>query len=239
MPQEDNESRPDAAAEKRKAALEALRHRIDGLDSAILALVEQRVGAAREIAELKKDDRESRLRLRPAREAAVIERLVAGAGQAPEKLVRQIWREIMSCCLDLQVHTELVMQAPARPAALADATRRRFGCAGSLIVAETPAAAIEAARTREAVAVIEIGPDCDWWTEVMDDPVLAIFECLRDEHGKPIALALGRIAAEDLGACPDIAMAGIEEQVEGELIAACGPVKLVLRRSRGSEEAAR
>lgn len=239
MPQDETDSRPDAAAAKRKSALEALRHRIDGLDSAILALVEQRVAAAREIAELKKDDRESRLRLRPAREAAVIERLVANAAEAPEKLVRQIWREIMSCCLDLQVHTDLVMHAPERPAALTDATRRRFGCAGSLILAESPEQAIEAARSREAIAVIEIGPDCDWWTGVVDDPGLAMFECLRDEAGRPLALALGRIAAEDLAACPDIALAGIEEAVEGEVLATCGPLKLVARPRTGRTEAGR
>ncbi len=47
----------------------------------------------------------------------------------PEKLVRQVWREIMACCLDLQVHTDLIMHAEHRPAALTDAMRRRFGCA--------------------------------------------------------------------------------------------------------------
>lgn len=239
MPQENSQERPDAAADDRKAALDALRRRIDGLDDAILELVEQRVGAAREIAELKKGDRESRLRLRPAREAAVIERLVSRADEAPEPLVRQIWREIMSCCLDLQVHTDLVVHAAARPAALTDAMRRRFGCAGRMILVTHPEEAIEQARTREAIAVIELSSDCDWWAAVRYEPTLAMFECLRDEAGKPIAVALGRIAAEDLGACPDIRIIDEGESVDGELLAVCGAMRLVLLPDGTAKEAAR
>ena len=129
--------------------LAALRREIDRLDDAMLALVEQRVAAAREIAELKRNEADSRLRLRPAREAAVVERLVASASTSPEKLVRQVWREIMACCLDLQVHTDLYMYAEKLPAALTDAMRRRFGCAGRMIVVQSPTAALEAARTQK------------------------------------------------------------------------------------------
>lgn len=239
MPQDDSHGRPHEAADDRKAALDALRRRIDGLDDAILELVEQRVGAAREIAELKKGDRESRLRLRPAREAAVIERLVSRADEAPAPLVRQIWREIMSSCLDLQVHTDLVLHATERPALLTDAMRRRFGCAGRMILVARPAEAIEQARTREAIAVIELGDDCDWWTSLGQEPQVAMFECLRDQEGKPIAVALGRIAAEDLGACPDIRIVDKSDTVEGELLATCGDSRLVLVPGGTEREAGR
>ena len=210
------------------APLAALRREIDRLDDAMLALVEQRVAAARGIAELKRNESDSRLRLRPAREAAVVDRLVASARTSPEKLVRQVWREIMACCLDLQVHTDLHMYAETRPAALTDAMRRRFGCAGRMIVVQSPAEAIDAARTHEAVAVIELAPDSDWWTNLGDDPRLAIFDCLRDDEGKVIALAIGRIAEEDLRASPQIRLVEDGQAIDGVQLAAANGLSLVL-----------
>lgn len=208
--------------------LAALRREIDRLDDAILGLLEERVAAARGIAELKRNEADSRLRLRPAREAAVVERLVAKAGTSPEKLVRQVWREIMACCLDLQVHTHLIFYAEQRPAALTDAMRRRFGCAGKMVVAHSPAEALDYARTEEAVAVIELAPDSGWWTALKDDPKLAIFDCLKDDEGQVIALAIGRIAEEDRRACPQIRILDGEAAPAGEQLAASDGLKLVL-----------
>jgi chorismate mutase len=206
--------------------LAALRREIDRLDDAMLGLVEQRVAAAREIAELKRNEADSRLRLRPAREAAVVERLVGQAGTSPEKLVRQVWREIMACCLDLQVHTDLIVHAEQRPAALTDAMRRRFGCAGKMIVIPTPDEALATAREREAIAVIELQPDSSWWAQLQGDPKLAIFDCLQDDEGRIIALAIGRIAEEDLRACPQVRI--VEDAAAGEVLAASNGVALVL-----------
>jgi chorismate mutase len=208
--------------------LAALRREIDRLDDAILSLLEERVAAARGIAELKRNEANSRLRLRPAREAAVVERLVTKAGTSPEKLVRQVWREIMACCLDLQVHTDLVMHAEQRPAALTDAMRRRFGCAGKMIVAGSPAQALEMALTQEAVAVIELNPASHWWTGLRNNPAIAIFDCLTDDEGKVIALAVGRIAEEDLRACPQVRIVEYAEPVAGQQLAASDGLKLVL-----------
>jgi chorismate mutase len=240
MPQDESEPRQDDAGQTRKAALDALRREIDRLDDAILEQVERRVGAARAIAELKRSDQDSRLRLRPAREAAVIERLVAQADEAPEPLVRQIWREIMACCLDLQVHTDLVVHTAARPAALTDAMRRRFGCAGRMMLVNRPEEAIDHARSHEAIAIIELSSECDWWAGIRHDPSLAMFECLRDEAGKAIAVAIGRISAEDLSACPNIAIQDADDEPpEGELLATCGDLRLVLLPDGGAREAAR
>src|SRR5688500_1428739 len=167
MPKNENLSRSDDSA-PRKATLDALRREIDALDDAMLALVEKRVAAAMKIAEIKRSDKESRLRMRPAREAAVVERMVANAEQAPERLVRQVWQEIMASCLNLQIHTELVLHAERQPAALTDAMRRRFGCAGRMTVAASAEEALEAARTREAVAIVELAPNSLWWTQLRE-----------------------------------------------------------------------
>lgn len=208
--------------------LAVLRSEIDRLDDAMLTLVEQRVAAAREIAELKRNEADSRLRLRPAREAAVVDRLVASARTSPEKLVRQVWREIMACCLDLQVHTDLILYAEHRPAALTDAMRRRFGCAGRMVVAHSPAEALDRARREEAVAIIELEAESDWWAELNGDGKLAIFDCLRDDEGEVIALAIGRIAEEDLRVAPQIRIVDRDERVAGQELATSGKLKLVM-----------
>jgi chorismate mutase len=232
MQQDQTSSRSNDTAGPTREALEALRREIDNLDDAMLELVERRVAAAMGIAELKRSETDGRLRLRPAREAAVVERLVGQAQVAPLPLVRQVWREIMACCLELQVRTELVLHAKGRPAELVDAMRHRFGCAGRMVAASSPAEALESAREREAVAVIEIERQSDWWVALADDPALAVFECLRDDQGHPIGLAVARIAAEDLKACPDINIV-VNSTTEGaapdaELIAASATHSLLL-----------
>jgi chorismate mutase len=233
MPQNETGPRPDDAA-SRKAALDGLRREIDALDDALLSLVEQRVAAARAIAEIKRGDTDSRLRMRPAREAAVVERLAASAGDAPEGLVRQVWREIMACCLNLQVETEIVLHAPDHPAELVDAMRHRFGCAAPMSIASGPAEALDAARHLEAVAVIEIAADDDWWVALRSDPLLAMFECLRDEDGRLLGIAIGRVAAEDLTACPNLAIVTAGSG-GGDVLASAQGFDLLLRDPREDE----
>ena len=210
--------------------LAALRREIDGLDDAMLALLDRRVAAVIGIAELKASDGE-RLRLRPGREAAVTERLVARAKVAPEGVVRHIWREIMAACLELQSAGELVLHAANEPALLTDALRQRFGSSAAMTIASSAADALAAARAREAVAVIELTQDSDWWNGLGGDPMLAMFECLRDPTGRAIGIPVGRIAGEDLEACPEIAIvddAGLaEHRARGaELIASSNGLHL-------------
>jgi chorismate mutase len=211
--------------------LAALRREIDALDEAMLALIDRRVAAAMNIAKLKASDGD-RLRLRPAREAAVVERLVARAEVAPETVVRHIWREIMAACLELQIEGELVLHATREPARLADAARQRFGSSAAMTIASSPEEALAAARTREAVAVIELSPDSGWWSALGEERTLAMFDCLRDPAGRPIGIALGRIAGEDLRACPDIAVVGDTALADrrsagAELLASSGGQHLV------------
>lgn len=195
-------------------ALAALRREIDALDEAMLALIDRRVAAVMNIARIKATDGD-RLRLRPAREAAVVERLVARAKVAPDGVVRHIWREIMAACLELQITGELVVHAANEPALLTDAMRQRFGSSAVMTIASSATDALAAARTREAVAVIELTPDSNWWNGLGGDPMLAMFECLRDPAGRTLGIAVGRIAGEDLQACPEIAIvddAGLAER---------------------------
>jgi len=225
MPQEDNIGSV-------QDQLETLRREIDRLDDAMLALVEQRVMAAVGVAELKRSEQDPRLRLRPAREAAVIERLVGQARHSPEPLVRQIWQEIMAGCLGLQVDTLLVLHASRNPAILVDAMRKRFGCAAKMTVVGSAGEALDAARKQEAVAVIELDPGTSWWAALAGESAVAPFECLRDDTGSAIGIAVGRIAAEDLRSCPHISVVDAGAAAEDdELLASSGNLGLVLSSS--------
>jgi chorismate mutase len=63
-------------------SLEALRREIDRIDDSLLDLIEQRLAASDSVAALKQSEGDGRLKLRPAREAAVLTRLVERADRA-------------------------------------------------------------------------------------------------------------------------------------------------------------
>jgi hypothetical protein len=79
-----------------------------------------------------------------------------------------------------------------------DQARLRFGGAAPIVSAGTPQDALERARNREAIAVIEFSPLSNWWVELFHDETLSIFDCLRDKHGRIVALVIGRVAAAHL-----------------------------------------
>ena len=174
-------------------SLEAIRSEIDRLDDALLDLLEQRIAASIKVAALKQADGGGRLRIRPAREAAIIERLTARARHASPALVAQIWRAVMAHSVQTQVRMELVLCTSGDRPALLKEVRTRFGEAAPLSWAASAAEALEAARTREAVAVVE--------PSLLNEPTagdaISIFDAIRDGQGRVLALALGRVAPED------------------------------------------
>jgi hypothetical protein len=106
----------------------------------------------------------------------------------------------MAWSLQAQVRTELVLHGPDL-AALKTCARRRFGSAAPVRIATTPAEALTAAAANEAVAVIAVGAQDEWAERLA--PGLSIFDWIRDEDGKVVAAAVGRIPAEE---CPDAAV---------------------------------
>lgn len=176
-------------------SLAQLREAIDTLDDEILDLVERRLAASRAVAELKSARPDGHLWLRPRREQAVIARLCRRASIAPTPLVELLWRELMAFSLQAQVRTELVLHGPD-PVRLTALARERFGSAAPARLAASPAEAIEAARSGEAVAVIALDGPPDWASELR--PPLSLFDWIRGADGRPLAAAVGRIAPAEL-----------------------------------------
>ncbi|MDP9413032.1 MAG: chorismate mutase [Pseudomonadota bacterium] len=174
-------------------SLEAIRSEIDRLDDALLELLERRIAASIKVAALKQAEHSDRLRIRPAREAAIIERLTGRARHASPALVTQIWRAVMAHSVQTQVRMELVLCADGDKANLLRKVRTRFGEAAPVRWVEDAAEALDAARNREAVAIV---------APALVDPAqlqgsISVFDAIRDGAGEVLALAIGRVAPED------------------------------------------
>ena len=178
--------------------LQILRTEIDRIDTQLLNLMEERLFCSAAIAAAKAQDDESRLRLRPAREQQVIDRLIHRAARMPAPAVAAIWRELMGANLQAQKSVHIVIHCPEQPVLVTDQARLRFGGAAPIVSAGTAQDALDRARHREAIAVIEFSPLSNWWVELFHDEQLTIFDCLRDRHGRIVALVVGRVAARNI-----------------------------------------
>lgn len=176
------------------ASLADLRAEIDRIDDALLELVEQRQALARRVGRAKGAD-DGALRLKPDREAAVVERLVRKAEPWSKRLVAALWRELMSAGLSTQSEVEVVVWAGADPARRLDAARRRFGSSADYRLVATAGEALDAAEQGGAVAVLAIEPDAPWWTDLPERQDLWIFDALHGPRAaEPTAMAVGRVS---------------------------------------------
>ncbi|HEX8668844.1 MAG TPA: 3-deoxy-7-phosphoheptulonate synthase [Allosphingosinicella sp.] len=171
--------------------LASLRAELDRIDDAILDLIERRLAASGEIAARKDAEGDRHLKIRPKRQAAILERLQAKAERASAELIGVVWRELMAHSLQAQARTEMVLTADDNPELLEARVRAHFGLAAPIRWAASPADAIRHALTEEAIAVLphplpDSGGD------------LRVFDVLRAEDGKPVAYAVGRVAEEHI-----------------------------------------
>ncbi len=217
--------------------LPTLRTEIDRIDMQLLQLMEERLFCSAAIAAAKAQEEDAQLRLRPAREQQVIDRLIDRAERMPAPAVTAIWRELMGANLQAQKSVHIVIHCPEQPVLVTDQARLRFGGAAPIVGAGTPQDALDRARHREAIAVIEFSPLSSWWVELFHDEALTIFDCLRDKHGRIVALIVGRVAAQYtttdtsflvLGDGSLRRRAGAGEQLK--TLAICGNLRLCVNR---------
>lgn len=93
--------------------LEALRQRIDGLDSDILRLISERAQCAQQVARVKTADDPGAVFYRPEREAEVLRRVMAlNQGPLDAEEMARLFREIMSACLALEKPVKVAYLGP-------------------------------------------------------------------------------------------------------------------------------
>lgn len=94
-------------------ALDKLREKIDGIDGRIQALINERAGVARQVAEAKRDQPKSIDYYRPEREAQVLRRVLErNDGPLRDEEMLRLFREIMSACLAQQEPLKVAYLGP-------------------------------------------------------------------------------------------------------------------------------
>jgi chorismate mutase / prephenate dehydratase len=146
--------------------LDDLRREIDRIDDALLDLLIERVHVVRRIGLVKNDRPAGRLAMRPAREAAILRRLVERAeGRLPEATIVAMWRELLAATTRLQTPFVVSVHVPSERQGLWDVTRGHFGSLAPLLRADTPNHALRSLGAGAAqLAVLPMPDETDlWW----------------------------------------------------------------------------
>ncbi len=184
--------------------LDAIRARIDALDTEMLGLVEERASLARDVAAAKAAAGESgRFGLKPGRETAVLRRLLAMPREAAsDAVIVRVWREMIGESLRLQGPYHLTVWGGRDPGRTVDIARARFGAAPPLRQVARPEDAVAAARMLGGVGVAALTSDSAWWGRLLAEPRLKVFAALPclAAWGPLSALAVGEVDVEPTGA---------------------------------------
>lgn len=192
-----------AAGSAEHMDLAALRHEIDQLDDRMLQLFERRLALADRVGRAKDAPEGPHLKLRPDRETAVLDRVLAQSRPDNREAVQALWRQIVGWGLARQGRIEVRVWAPVEPGRIVDAARLRFGDAAALNTARDPAAMLEWAAEGRGVAVLAVNADQPWWIGLRREwSMLSVFEGFGGVT--PTALAVGRIDPAALPTGPKV-----------------------------------
>ena len=235
-------------------SLDAVRQRIDALDTEMLRLVDERASLARIVAEAKRAAGDGdKFGLRPARETAILRRLIGTArAAATPRLIVRVWRELMGDSLAGQGPFHISVWGGKDAGRAIELARNRFGAAPLMRQVAKPEDAVAAARALGGVAVCALSPDSAWWGRLLAEPALKVFAALPclNSWGPLSALAVAAVEVEPTGDdrtfwvtdAPGPASA-IEDAlsrdgVAGELISEAGGLKLFMLAGfyQGSDE---
>ncbi|MCX7630776.1 MAG: chorismate mutase [Geminicoccaceae bacterium] len=185
--------------------LAPFRAEIDRIDDRILDLLVERFAVVARIAAAKAGQRAS-LALRPAREAAILRRLVARAdGRIPTGTLVRTWRELLAASTRLQTPLALAVWAPAGRERVWDLARDQFGSATPAERATDPRRALRRVASGEAqIAVLPLPEEGeDWWTDLLEPPGDAL-------------CAIGRLPFVAEGGCEALAFAALDPEPSGD-----------------------
>lgn len=144
-------------------SLDAIRHEIDSIDGQILKLLTQRFQATEKVRATKAQDGSiAASPFRPAREAAMMRRLIseAGAGLPPELLVR-LWRVILSASIQSQAPVTLHMDAALGQDLATRLLVNQHFCAMAVELHDSPGRALDRLRTARGDLAL-VAPSSEW-----------------------------------------------------------------------------
>ena len=208
--------------------LDALRREIDRIDEAMHALLVERGEVVTRVAAAKRRmggaEVAGGLAFRPAREAALMER-IAARGQGPWRpdTAEGIWRAILGASIHLQTPYALHLDTRAGgEGAVREAARFHFGFSAPLVLHDGPAAVVEAvAREPAAIGLVgaarclNAGP---WWEGLEGEgrPKIAARLPFGERVGHPAAEPLYAVLARAPGEPPATRLVSVRVEGGGE-----------------------
>jgi chorismate mutase len=202
--------------------LDDLRAEVDRIDQAILELLIERTEVVREIGLVKADRLNDRLAVRPAREAVILRRLAALAGERfPRPVLVRMWRELLAATTRLQTPMSVSVLSGRQPGfGTWDLARDHFGSSTPMQRVGSASQALRSVSDGSAtVAVLPLPNDDDpWWLALISDhhDRLRAFARLpfvasgAGDGEDARALAIGRLEPEPSG--DDLALLAIEAE---------------------------
>ena len=180
--------------------LDALRREIDAIDKSIHDLLMQRTDVVAKVRDLK---RPYRIKIRPAREAQILYRLVSEhKGLFPKRELVRMWRELIVATLSMEGPFSVAVHMPEVGGGVWDLARDQYGSSTPMTAYASARRVIEAVQSQQATVGVLPLPSRDdadpWWrylaAEDQDAP--------RIIARLPFTRPSGGLGAEALAICP-------------------------------------
>ena len=152
------------------SSLADVRRKIDAIDETIQDLLVERTELVETVRDLKRD---LRIKIRPAREAEIIYRLVARqTGPFPKQSLAAIWRQIITATLSFEGPFSVAVLTPDDVRGYWDLARDHFGGIVPMTRHTSVRLVIEAVRSQDATVgvlpVVRTDDDDPWWRHIVN-----------------------------------------------------------------------
>lgn len=208
--------------QKDNRTLEDFRREIDGIDDALHDLLIRRAEASHAIARIKQDaatNGNGASAMRPAREAAILRRLLNRGGGVPARVIVRIWREIISSSLRMQAKFHLHVFAGDNASVYYDLARAYFGSVAPIRTHTKASLVVHACAEEPGSFGIVPLPEIEaagpaWWAQLAPagergPRVIAKLPFVADGDETPAAYAIGAVEQEASGDDTTLLMAEI------------------------------
>jgi chorismate mutase-like protein len=136
------------AMASRPISLDSLRAEIDTIDNTIHDLIMRRTAIVEHVRDLKK---KSPVKIRPAREAQILYRLMARhRGPFPKREIARIWRELIVATLTFEGPFSLAVYGTGDVSGLVELARDQYGCFTPVARHRSAKSVVDSVRARKA-----------------------------------------------------------------------------------------